>query len=104
MLTAFLKCEVGFLVQQAVLVADHQMLLGTLCGDEQAKRGGALWKVEFDLRGVGVGGFRRLIKGCSMNGRGRILTFARVDEPQDAGVRGESGVLGASSRDCGIVE
>src|SRR5882762_9603020 len=39
-----------------------------------------------------------------MNGRGRILTFARVDEPQDPGVRGESGVLGASGRDGGLVE
>ena len=95
MLIAFLKCEVGFLVQPAVLVADHQMLLGTLCGDEQAKGRGALWKVEFELRGVGVGGFQRRIQGCSMNGRGRILTLARVDEPQDPGVRSERGVLGA---------
>ncbi len=39
-----------------------------------------------------------------MNGRRRILTFAGVDEPQDARVWGESGILGASGRDCGLVE
>src|ERR1700730_17831157 len=103
-LKAFLKCEVGFLVQPAVLVADHQLLFGTLCGDQQAKRGGALGKVEFELRGVEVGGFQRRIQGCSMYRRGRILPFARVDEPQDAGVRGESSVLGAPGGDCGLVE
>src|SRR5882762_6345699 len=80
------------------------MLFGALRGDEQAKWGSVLWKVKFELRSVGIGGFQRRIERRPMSGRRRIFTPALVDEPNVAGVRYEGGVLEASGRDCGLVE
>src|SRR5580698_6931025 len=56
---ARLEGEVGFLVEPAVLVADYYAV-GPLRDrvDQKAEAGGVLGELEFELRGIGVGGVR----------------------------------------------
>jgi hypothetical protein len=53
-----LEGEISFLVEEAVLVADYQLVGPGGDGvDEEAEAFGAFRKIEFQFCGVGVGGF-----------------------------------------------
>jgi hypothetical protein len=55
-----LEGEVGFLVEQAVFVADNDAVGPLRDGiDQEAQAGGVFREIEFELRGVGVGGLQR---------------------------------------------
>ena len=83
-------------MERAVFVADDE-LVGPLGSgvDEEAQAGGFFGDVEFQLRGVGVGGLQRCQERGACCGYGSVLVAGAVNQSDFAGRGSERRIWGA---------
>src|SRR6266566_10152858 len=100
-----LEGEVGFLVQKAVFVSDDDKVgpSGNRV-NEEAKFGGIFGEIEFELRGVGVGGLKRCEQRSALDGDGDVVMAGGVDQSHFARGGSKGRIFGTAGRGGGFVE
>src|ERR1035441_5043763 len=92
-------------MQPTVFVANDDVV-GPLRGglDKKTQSGGVLGKIEFELRGVGVGGLEGREQWGACRSNRSVLVAGTVQQSHFAWGRSQSRILGAARRCGGFVE